>query len=280
VLPAAARVGEGPVWDEERSLLYWVDIVAGLLHTSDPATGSTSRLAVPTMLGAAVLRTGNDGFAAATTEGFAEISWDGTLTTRCPILRPGHRMNDAKCDPLGRLWAGSTEMGFQPGAGALHVLEADFSTRVVLDGLTLPNGMGWSPNSRTYYLADTIEREISAFDVDLDTLALSGRRLLHRFSPDGGMPDGLCVDAEGCLWVAIWGGARLERISPDGELLRSIEMPIQQPSSCAFGGPRLTSLYITSAREGLDLSPDATDGSVFVIDDLGVVGLTVALFAG
>ncbi|GIH18605.1 gluconolactonase [Rugosimonospora africana] len=292
-----ARVGEGPVWDARHGRLHWVDIPAGHIHTSDPGTdwsgsprgdrraepdqsiGQTTSIELPTQVGAAVPRRGG-GFLAATAEGFASVEADGSMTVRCAILPDGERMNDAKCDRYGRFWAGSTTMDFQPGRGALHLLMPDWTTRVVLDGLTLPNGLDWSPDGRTFYLADTMAGEISAFDSDLESASISNRRVLFRMPVEAGMPDGLTVDASGCLWVAIWGGDRVLRLSPDGDVLGEIPMPVHQPSSCAFGGPGLDVLYITSAREGLDLSDDDPAGSVFAVTRPGAVGTPSTPFAG
>ncbi|MEV4263983.1 SMP-30/gluconolactonase/LRE family protein [Kribbella sp. NPDC049584] len=276
---AEARVGEGPVWDPGSGRLHWVDILAGAVHTSDLANGWTTTRVLPTLVGAvSPKRTG--GLVAAVTEGFADVSDE--YVVRQHVLGDGIRMNDAKCDPDGRFWAGSTAMDFAAGRGALHVLEADWSTRVVLDGLTQPNGLGWSPDGRTFYLADTAEREISAFDVFGNQLA--GRRLLCSFA-DSDVPDGLCVDAAGCLWVALWGGGRLVRIAPDGRMLSTLRVPVVQPSSCAFVGPDLDLLCVTSACEGIEPADNAEDGtsydgSVLIVAGLGVSGVPVAGFAG
>jgi sugar lactone lactonase YvrE len=272
---ARARVGEGPVWDAAPGVLHWVDILAGQLHTSDLATGATRTRAVPTLLGAAAPRA-RGGFVAAVAEGFAEVGEDG-MRVRQPVLAEGIRMNDAKCDPAGRFWAGSTALDFAPGRGALHVLEPDWSTRVVLDGLTQPNGLGWSPDGATFYLVDTAERELSAFNAG----SLAGRRLVRRFGADE-VPDGLCVDAAGCLWVALWGGSRVMRLSPEGEVLTTLPVPATQPTSCAFAGPGLDVLCVTSAREGLDRADDdsALDGAVFAFSNVGAAGVPIAKFAG
>jgi sugar lactone lactonase YvrE len=273
---AGARVGEGPVWSPEPGLLHWVDILAGDVHTLDPATGAADRLHLPTWVGAVVPR--RQGFVAATREGFATVV-DGRLETRLALLADGERFNDAKCDSTGRLWAGSNAIDFTAGKGRLHVLEPDWGTRVVLDGLTLPNGLGWSPDDRTFYLVDSEDRVVWAFDFDAATGRIDNRRVLHRFGPPG-LPDGLCVDERGYLWIAMWRGSCLTVLTPDGEVADIVPMPVRQPTSCAFGGPDLATLFVTSAREGLDVPAEALDGSLFRLSGLGVTGRPVAGFAG
>lgn len=276
---ARSRVGEGPVWDEASGLLHWVDILSGQVHTSDLADGSTTTATVPTWVGAAVPMRGG-GFVAATREGFAQVV-DGELHTVHPFLPDGIRMNDAKCDPAGRFVAGSCAEDFARGAGALHRLEPDWSHTVVLEGLTQPNGLGWSPDGGTFYLVDTQELTVHAFAHDPVTGALSDRRVLVTFVLErDGYPDGLAVDVEGCLWIAMWAGSAVLRISPEGEVVHRLEMPVAQPSSCAFAGPGLGDLVVTSAAESLTLDADAVDGSVFVIPGIGVAGVPVRLFAG
>jgi sugar lactone lactonase YvrE len=274
---AAAQVGEGPVWDATTARLDWVDIPAGLVHTSDIETGRTATRRLPTQVGA-VTRSVGGGYVVACKEGFGAFSPDGDFTVRHAVLGADERMNDAKCDPAGRFWAGSTMLDFRAGRGALHVLRPDWSTEVVRDGLTLPNGMGWSPDARTFYLADSYAYAIYAFSFDLAGGTLSDERTLVEFTEADGMPDGLCVDTDGCLWVAMWGGARVLRISPTGDVLSVVAMPVRQPSSCAFAGDDLDVLCVTSARDGLDLGADAPDGSVFRVSGTGAVGLPQAHF--
>ncbi|GAA2800380.1 SMP-30/gluconolactonase/LRE family protein [Kitasatospora paracochleata] len=279
-VPSEARVGEGPFWDGDSGRLSWVDILGGTVHTADPATRHVRTFTLPTLVGAAVPKT-SGGFVAATTEGFTDLAPDGTWTTRRAVLPPGQRMNDAKCDAAGRLWAGSCAMDFAPSGGALHVLSPGWQTERFLDGeLTQPNGLGWSPDGRTFYLVDTVAREVNAFDVLPDRLAPANRRTLARFPDRGGEPDGLTVDADGCLWIALWGGGRIVRVSPEGRVLTEIAVPVAQPASCAFGGPDRDVLYVTTAREGLALRPDSVDGSVLAVRGLGVRGLPAHRFGG
>jgi len=279
--PARSVVGEGPVWDATVGRLRWVDIMSGRLNSTDPDNGLTSSQTVPTLVGAAAPRAAG-GLVLATREGFGTV--DGPegpgLNPRLDVLAAGERMNDAAVDPWGRYWAGSTTMDFTPGRGALHVLEPDWTSRVMLDGLTLPNGLGWSPDRRTFYLVDTMPGDILCFDLDPDTHLPGAGRLLRHVDESRGIPDGLTVDAEGCLWVALWGGAAVLKVSPQGDELGVMTMPVQQPSSCAFGGPQLDRLFITSARDGLGVAEDAPDGSLFVVDSPGVTGQPATRFAG
>ena len=277
VVRAHSRVGEGPVWHD--GALHWVDILSGTVHRSDLATGATSTITVPTWVGAAVPMVGG-GYVAATREGYAAIV-DGRLDDVRPFLPDGIRMNDAKCDPLGRFWAGSCAEDFAREAGALHRLDADWSVTTVVEGLTQPNGLGWSPDARTMYLIDTQDLALYAYPFDLASGTLGERAVVTTFDLDrDGYPDGLAVDAEGCVWIAMWAGAAVLRVSPEGEVVRRVAMPVPQTSSCAFVGPGLGELVITSAREGLTLADEAVDGSVFLVRGLGIEGLPVAVFAG
>jgi sugar lactone lactonase YvrE len=276
----AARVGEGPFWDAETSRLVWVDILAGKVHISDPASGSTSTVVLPQFVGAAV-PANSGGLIAATGQGFAEIRPDGTWTSRLSVLPAGEMMNDAKCDAAGRLWVGSYAEGFAAGRGRLHVLSADWTCVEVLSGLTLPNGLGWSPDGRVFYLIDSIAHELYAFDVKPEGLVPASQRVLARFPDEGdALADGLTVDEEGCLWVTIFGGGRLLRLSPEGRTLAEIPTPVTQPVACAFGGPDLDVLYVTTGRERIDPPAESIDGSVLALRGLGVRGLAGRRFHG
>lgn len=278
-VPGDARVGEGPYWDSDGGRLHWVDILRGRIHSSTLDASDQQVIEVPTLVGAAVPKA-SGGYVAATAEGFAEVMQDGTWTTRVDLLPPGQRMNDAKCDYAGRFWAGSTDMDFAPGQGALHVLTASWNWEQVLDGLTLPNGLEWSLDGHIFYLVDTIAGELCAFDAPSSGLTPTNRRLLARFPAGDGIPDGMTIDTDGCLWIALWGGGRIVRLSPDGETLATVPVPVAQPSSCAFAGPELDVLVVTTAREGLDLADDHAAGSVLAVRGLGVRGLRSRPFAG
>jgi sugar lactone lactonase YvrE len=270
-VPAEARVGEGPFWDGASSTLVWVDILGRTIHRSDVATGATTTIALPWLVGAAVPRR-HGGYVAATEDGFAEVDDDGTHRVTHAFLDAGHRMNDAGCDPAGRLWAGSVHHDFRPGHGALHVLRADGTTEVVLDDLTQPNGMAWTADGTVLYLVDTQESHVLAIDVDPATATALGSRVVVEFDAADGLPDGMCLDDDGLLWVAMWGAGQLLRCSTTGEVVERVPLPVEQPSSCAFGGPEARTLFVTSASEGLPRTPGAIDGSVLRVDGLGVGG--------
>jgi sugar lactone lactonase YvrE len=273
-----ADVGEGPVWDPATGTLLWVDLLAGLVHRSELPSGTTTTTSVGRSVGAVARRRG-EGLVLADEVGFSWLAPDGRLERELAILPPGHRMNDAKVDPAGRLWVGSTDVGFAPGRGALHVLEADGTVHHVLDGLTLPNGLGWSPEGDTFYLVDSEQGWLDAWHYDTEGGALAGRRRLASFDTSGGVPDGMCVDGEGTIWLAIWGGSRIERYGRDGAALGAVSTPVRQPSSCAFGGPRLATLYVTSDRRGLGAGAGPWDGALLELAEPGVRGLPVEPFA-
>jgi sugar lactone lactonase YvrE len=276
VVRATAEVGEGPVIDPRTGHLAWVDIPAGVLHISDLRTGADRTASFDTGLGAVAPRV-EPGWAAAVSDGFAVIH-DTTLTLVDPVLpETWRRMNDAKCDPRGRMWAGSTALDFRAGAGALHRWDGREASMIMTDGLTLPNGMGWSPDSRLMYLADSTEKVVYRASFDADDGVIGPLQPL--FWVDAGLPDGLCVAADGCIWLAVWGQGQVQRRAPDGTLLHQIRMPVSQPSSCAIAPDGI--LYVTSARGGLagqTLEAEPLAGSVFAVS-IGVGPVPIAPFA-
>jgi sugar lactone lactonase YvrE len=264
VIRADAETGEGPVWDHRTGELIWVDIPAGVLHRSDVVTRRDTALGVGTMVGAVAPTTAAEGWAAATEEGFGIIDARGRLDLRDPVIPQPHlRMNDGACDARGRLWAGSLSKSFAGGAGRLHCWEYGRPSRVVIEGLTLPNGIGWSGGEM--YLADTSQAAVFAYEFDVGDARVGKWRTAIDVPPEQGMPDGLCVDGDGCLWVAHWGGWRVCRYDPRGRLLQTVEFPVAQPSSCSFGPD--TTMYVTTAWEGLpDRGSQPLAGSVFAFD--------------
>jgi sugar lactone lactonase YvrE len=278
VIAARSEVGEGPVIDPRTGRLVWVDITRGELMEDDLRTGRQQRVALDTMLGAAVPRDEEPGFAVAVSDGYGFVV-DGVLKLVAPDFpEHDHRSNDAKCDSRGRLWAGSNHLEFVPGEGKLRVWDGGPSARVVREGFTLPNGLGWSPDDSLMYLVDSMNQHLLVADFDAEAGEVGEFRVLATF--DNGLPDGLAVDRDGFVWVAMWGGWEVVRIAPDGSRAASIRMPVAQPSSCAFG-PDGT-LYITSATSGLseeDLAAQPLAGSVFALPT-DTLGVPVASFAG
>jgi sugar lactone lactonase YvrE len=285
---AEALTGEGPVIDARTGLLAWVDIPSGTLFSTGRSSGVTTARSFPTMLGAVAPRVRN-GWAAAVSEGFGFLDdaapGDSRLEIADPVLpEPERRMNDAKCDARGRLWAGSTTMsdryaaGFVPGGGMLHCWDGTEPSRVARTGMMLPNGIGWSPDGQFMYVVDTFGCVVHRAVFDLDDGAV-GEFAAFYLTAGGEIPDGLCVDADGCLWLAMWGGFEVRRISPAGELIATLPVPAPQPSSCALDDSGI--LYITSARGGLDaaaLAAYPASGSVFAVA-VGATPVPVAPFA-
>ncbi len=279
VLPARARLAEGPLWDPNVSCLRWVDIQRGQVHRFDPVSGADTFFEVGEDVGTVAVRAAG-GLVLATTTGLYTCADDGsdrTLLHRVDTDPPGGRFNDGKADPWGRFWAG-TMLDDPHEAGGFYRLDPDGSLHQVLDRVSCSNGLGWSPDGRTMYYVDTQTGGVDAFTHDPDTGRIADRRQLVAI--DRGWPDGLTVDAEGCLWVALWDGWGIRRYAPDGTLLSTVEVPAQRVTSCAFGGPDLSTLYITTATVGLrDLTDQPTAGSLFACSP-GVVGQAPGEWAG
>lgn len=277
--PALAEHAEGPFWDAGTGRLGWVDIPAGRLWLAADG-GSTleepRKYEVGRPLGAAVPAAGG-GWMLAAGAGFAHLSGDGRLTETVTVADAGRvRMNDAKCDPGGRFWAGTMGHDAEPGAGAFYRLGLDGGVETVLDKVTISNGLDWSPDRRTMYYIDTPTGRVDAFDYDAETGAVTGRRPL--FPVEQGDPDGMAADDEGCLWVAMWGGGRVCRFDPRGRLLATVRLPVTNVSSCCFGGADRSTLFITTSRVGLD-EPEADAGRVFRVD-AGVTGPAASAYRG
>lgn len=279
-----AQCGEGPVWHAASNTLYWVDIVGGEILRSQLDTDlqhlDTRVLGYPEMVGAVSPRVGG-GMVAAVASGFVGLDEDGTETHRVDCLPDDVRMNDAKVDPAGRYWSGSCAYGFASGRGGLWLLDEHWVATLVLPDLTQPNGLGWSPDGTTFYLVETQARQILTFgfDADYSTLTSTSSVLVDTPAFDG-YPDGLAVDTHGHLWVAEYSGSAVHEFTPDGELVRKITIPTPQPTSCAFIGPDLDQLWVTSAAAELDEAGRPEAGSIFRVAGHGATGLPVPLFGG
>jgi sugar lactone lactonase YvrE len=264
---------EGPVWSESWGGLRWVDMLAGDV-LSLAADGSVARRSVGTIAAALRPRAGG-GAVIGVERGFVLEAPDGELTRLGELWDdPGVRMNDGGCDPAGRFYCGSMAYDHRPGAGALYRLDPDGTVEVAMRDVTISNGLEWSPDGSRAYYNDTATGEVSALDADL-----TARRTFARIASDDGAPDGLTVDAEGGVWVALYGGSAVHRYTPSGALDAVVELPVTKATACTFGGPDLRTLFITTSREDLpdDEQPEA--GSVFACTP-GVAGLPARTFAG
>jgi sugar lactone lactonase YvrE len=277
VTEALCEHGEGPVWSASWGGLRWVDVLAGDMLTLR-ADGGVERQHLGRVLGALRPRA-DGGMVVALERQFALVGQDGTVHVLGDLWTdPQVRMNDGGCDPDGRFYCGSMAYAGTAGRGRLYRLDPDGSSSVVLDGVTISNGIAWSPDGATAYYVDTTTHRIDAFDYSLAT-GLSGRRPLVSVDPELGLPDGLTVDADGCLWLALHDGGAVHRYRPDGKLDGRIEVPARQVTACTFGGAALDQLYITTSR--LSAGPDAEPaaGAVFRAD-VRVTGLPAGTFAG
>lgn len=283
VLAAKAALGEGPVWDPVTSRLIWVDIFGRAVHFFDPETGDDLSVGVEDMPGVAMPRA-RGGVVLALGHGFGFLDPGGNFEEieQIPQREVTARMNDGNCDSAGRFWAGSTGLNEEPQAGALYRLDPDLTVTTVLERVGESNGIDWSPDDRLMYYVDTLEKRIDVFDFDVAAGAIENRREFAAIDEGEIVPDGLTVDAEGGVWLALWGGSQVRRYTPGGSLERVVELPASQITSCAFAGAELSDLYITSARDFLD--PDALErepdaGALFVCRP-GVRGQTPRTFAG
>ena len=257
------ELGERPVWDASRNCVIWVDINVGALHQFSAEAGDSVVTTAGVPVGAAAPRAGG-GFILAAADGFRLIGADGTADG--PPVRPAGmpaavRFNDGACDPAGRFWAGTYATDGKAGTASLYRLDVDGSVTEVFGGVTESNGLAWSPDASVFYYTDSGESlsRVRAFSFDLESGQVRDERDLIRFAPGDGVADGLVVDAEGCLWIAMWDGGCVRRYSADGELLGRYLVPASRPTCPGFGGPALDDLYLTTAWEGLTGEQRAAD---------------------
>jgi sugar lactone lactonase YvrE len=262
-----AFVGEGPVWDPRIGRVVWVDIPNATVFVTDPADGATVARRLPSAVGVVLPRAAG-GYVAALQDGFYVLPEEGEPELIAPVEAddPGTRMNDGETDPQGRLWAGTMGWHAEPGRGALYRLDPDGTVRRMVEGVSISNGLGWSPDGRTMYYVDTPTHRVDMFDFDPQTGDIADRREFVTIRHGGGRPDGLTVDAEGGVWVATWPGHGVHRYLPDGSLDAIVPLPVSNVSSCELGGPDLRDLYITTAWELLSEEEHAAQplaGSLF-----------------
>jgi sugar lactone lactonase YvrE len=246
VLEHRCDVGEGPVWVDSRNELWWVDITKGEAHTFNPSTSELTTTTLGREIGAVAPRAGG-GIVAAVDSSLLLLDVRGRLERRITVEHGvGSRFNDCKVDPAGRLIAGITSPEGVTGGSAVFRVERDGRIDLMLGGLQLSNGLDWSNDGRIFYLADTFERVLYAFDYDIESGLVTNQRRLIEMGDE--LPDGLTVDANDTIWVAFWEGACIKRFSPEGRLMSEHPIPSPRVTSCTFGGPELETLFVTTAR--------------------------------
>ena len=281
LIAAENQLGEGPVWNAEDQSLYWVDIEQNKILRFRPEFGSHQVFD----LGQSVTSLGvraSGGLVVSLRDGFAFFDLATEIVQRIensPSIQPGSRFNDGAVDPQGRFWAGTMSNKLENG---LFRLDLDRSVKLMDSGFGISNGLGWSPDSKTMYFTDSIQRVIYAYDFDPANGDIENRRDFIRVPEGEGVPDGLTVDSEGFIWSARWDGWKIVRYDPMGKVALEIHMPVQRPTSCTFGGEDLTALYVTSARVGLDesaLKGQPLAGDIFRIHT-HIKGLKESLYFG
>jgi sugar lactone lactonase YvrE len=275
-------LGEGPVWCELEQALYWVDIRRHLIRRYIPESGQTDTWETPELVSCFALRKQGGLLVALRSRlAFFNPATGSTEPVAAPeVGKSDIRFNDGKCDPAGRFVVGSMNDVSRNPVGSLWSLERS-SSRALLRGCRIPNGLAWSPDGSRMYFSDTLDGEVWSFDYDVTSGEIENRRTFVRIG--GGGPDGATVDGDGFYWCAIYGGWRVERYAPNGRLDRTINVPVQNPTSCAFGGRNLDTLYVTTARQRLSpeaLAAQPLAGAILAVDvGISIRGLPAVRFA-
>ena len=269
-------LAEGPFWDSSTNKLIFVDCNRGHINQLDPVSGSLSRSELGQTVGVAIpCKSG--GFAVTSSEGllFYQEKDDASLIVPIESGLPNNRMNDGKCDSRGRLWSGTFSTSFRRGAGNLYRIDPDLSLTKAVSGIRVSNGIAWNEDETLMYFNDTLSGGIDVFDYDIDQGVISNRRRFVDIERDQGLPDGLTVDKNGCVWVALFYGYMIRRYNPKGDLVGVIKLPTGRVTSCNFGGSDLMDLYITTADFTLhdDSRPHEQEGGYIFTCRPGVSGL-------
>jgi len=284
VLDIGASLGECALWSVADQALYWVDINAPTLNRFDPATGRNGAMPMPESIGCFALRE-RGGFIVALRSGLWLARADGTLERKvasAPYDPAHHRFNDGRCDPRGRFFAGTMNENRDANTAALLRVGNDFVPTTVLRDIMISNGLAWSPDGRTMYHADTQTLSVRAFDYDLATGTPSRPRVFARWTGETDRPDGAAVDSAGNYWVAFYRGGKVAKLAPDGTTLAEYPVPAMCPTMCAFGGPDLKTLYVTSARQQRsdeELARFPQSGGIFALA-VDIPGIPEPRFAG
>lgn len=273
------RLGEGPYWSVRQQALYWVDILGQTVFRLRPTDGSVATWQMPEMIGWLIERANSDGFVAGMQRDIVFLGLEPLSIT--PIARPepdlpGNRLNDAKADARGCIWAGTVPLSVDGQTGSLYRMDPNGRVTCRDRGYMVSNGPAMSPDGRYLYHNDSRLGFVYRFELDDDS-ALRNRSVFLRFHPDQGAPDGMTVDSSGALWIALWGAACVSRYTADGHFDRTVKLPASQITNCTFGGAALDRMFVTSAAEGAD--GEALAGALFEIDPQ-VTGIAPSLFAG
>lgn len=283
VLNAQAKLGEGTIWHPTEKKLYWVDIEGRMLHVFDPESGEDKPYNVSERIGTVVpTKAGETIIALQNGIALFDLS-TGQISHQLDPEKdiPGNRFNDGKCDPWGNLWVGSMALDEKDPVGSVYRIDPDFSSEKRISNVTVSNGICWSLDGSVMYYIDSPTRKIVAYDFQGGDGSISNPRTIINVADQMGFPDGMTIDNQGMLWVALWGGAAVRCWNPNtGEMMDKIEIPAPHVTSCAFGGKNLDQLYITTARQGLSqaqLDKYPHSGDLFV-SEVGVQGVEANLF--
>jgi sugar lactone lactonase YvrE len=279
-------LGEGPVWDTKHKCIIWIDINEAQICRFFPITSKLLTFKLDSIIGSLVIRD-KGGYVIACQNGISILDIDAGKIT--PLVNPEahlptNRFNDGKCDPLGRFWVGTMSTIGLSKAGSLYKIEKDHSVITMLDGVSCSNGLAWSKNHKIFYFIDTPTKTVVSFDFDLNKGTISNKKLVYTFSAEDGVPDGMTIDTEGMLWVALWNGWKVVRINPlTNKIIAQVDLPVARVTSCTFGGAGLNDLYITTAKIGLndeELKKQPLAGSLFVVKNIGFKGFEAHKYQG
>lgn len=286
-----AVIGEGPLWEESEQTLLFVDIMGRKIHRWNSVTNQVASLDTDAPVGFAVAARGG-GYVAGVGRSFSSVDWSTRAVTSLVTVdddKPRNRLNDGKVDPVGRLFAGTMGPEESPGQfqnkqGSLFSLDPELRVQRHLQEVGISNGLDWSSDGRLFFYVDSLKLTVDVFDYDISTGRIDNRRVLYRLQPEEGLPDGLTLDSDGRVWLACFDGGRVLNIDPTtGVLLRTVKFPASKTTSCCFGGPDYSELFVTSASVDLtqsELSAQPLAGATFKVSGLGVKGRPPVEFCG
>jgi len=285
VLKCGNALGEVPLWHATTQCLWWIDVRTPSIQHWNPSTGTHQIYDLPTTsVGSWAFRR-QGGMLLSLQDGLYSFNPVNGHTTRLLTLESdisGHRLNDGRADNLGRFWIGTMHDTVRGATGSMYRVDPDLSVHKAFDQVDIPNSTVFSPDDKLMYFADSPAKKIWVFDFDLAEGRVFNRRLFVDCASDNGVPDGSAIDQDGCLWNANYGGGRIVRYTPQGNIDRIVQLPVTQPTCCTFGGPNLDTLYITTARQKLtqeQLAPQPLAGGLFALNT-STQGVPVAAFAG